>query len=278
MNEKLKKLALKLSVKYKSSTVNEAYKQFMQEVSANMDYFGFYTPEQLVKIPIYIYSKIETGGFEYGDGMIKNAWIGNIFEISRDDFATETCDECDGNGYIACDDCDNGDADCSHCDSGKVECDACGGDGDDGDGDSCDECNGNGEVNCDWCDGQGTVSCSNCGGDGSHDCPDCDAGEVETSRLKYINTTIIVWDKDLINMFMNSYELQKPTFKQNLYPFINEGMMSYLEQTEEDAEFKNEVKPDKIYCFYFEKFLQGGLELFDNEITTARKPLEYIYR
>ena len=281
MDEKLKKVALKLSKKYKSSSVFEAYIKFMDEVSANEEYFSRYTPDQLVKIPIYIYSIIETNGFDLGDSMIKNAWIGNIFEFGADDYDNEQCDNCDASGYISCDECEGGSAQCGHCDGdGKVECDTCDGIGVDDDGDgTCDNCNGNGEVDCDWCDGEGTVSCRNCNGDGSLNCDDCDgSGEIESSKLKYWNTTIIVWDKKLINMFMNSYELEKPISNQDLTRFINQSQMSYLQNIEDAEEFKTEVKPDKKYCFYFEKFLSGGLKLQGNQLTTGKIPTEYIYR
>lgn len=280
MNEKLKKIANKLYKKYKTSSVNEAYTQFMDEVSQQREYFSLYTPEQLVKIPIYIYSKIETGGFEYGDGMVKNAWIGNIFEYGYDDYAEEECEYCKGDGIERCDKCDGtGTITCDTCDGdGTVSCGECDGYGNDGEGGDCSECNGRGRLKCDDCD-EGSQTCDKCGGDGSHECVECDGGgELITDRLKYINKTIIVWDKKLIDMFMNSYELERPTSKQNLLPFINESMMSYLDQHEDSAEFKTEVKADKIYCFYFEQLLQGGLKLVEDEISTGKKPIIYIYQ
>jgi len=253
MDEKLKKVALKHSKTYKSSFVFDAYTTFMREVIANEEYFSRYSPDQLVKIPIYIYSIIETNVFDLGDSMIKNDWIGNIFEFGFDDFADEQCYNCDGSGYISCDECEGGSAQCDNCDGvGKVECYTCGGDGSDGDGDSCDDCIGDGESDCEWCDGEGTVPCRNCGGDGSFECGDCSgSGEIESSKLKYWNTTIIVWNKKLINMFMNSYELEKPISHQDLLPYINQSEMSYLQNIEDAEEFKTEVKPDKKYCFYF---------------------------
>ena len=280
MNEKLKKIALKLSKKYKSSSVYEAYIQFMGEVSANRDYFGLYSPEQLVKIPIYIFSKNETGNFELGDNMIKNAWIGNVFEFGDGDYYVESCDSCAGDGYETCQDCDNGNVDCDNCDGhGKVDCEACDGVGEDEEGDSCSECNGHGQVDCDDCDGVGYVECRNCGGDGSYQCGDCDGkGDIETDSLNYMNKTVIVWDRKLINMFMNSYELEKPMSNQDILPFINQSMMSYLDVHEDVAEFKTDVKSDTMYCFYFEQLLQGGLKLSNNQLTTGKRPNAYIYQ
>ena len=279
MNEKLKKIALKLSKKYKSLSVYDTYVQFMSEVSVNREYFGLYTPEQLVKIPIYIFSKIETGGFELGDNMIKNAWIGNIFEYGYNDYDVESCDSCGGDGYESCQDCDSGNVTCDTCDGdGTIDCETCDGTGEDDEGDSCPDCRGGGKVDCDDCD-EGYQTCRNCGGDGSYQCADCNGrGEIETDRLRYINKTIIVWDRKLINMFMNSYELDKPISNQELLPFVNQNMMSYLDIHEDSAEFKTEVKADKIYCFYFEQFLQGGLELSNNQITTGKEPIRYTYQ
>jgi len=280
MNEKLKKIANKLYKKYKSLTVNDAYTQFMYEVFTHKEYFNLYTPEQLVKIPIYIYSKIETNGFELGDNMIKNAWIGNIFEYGFDDYANDHCEYCKGDGDERCDKCDGtGTITCDTCDGdGTVSCGECDGYGNNDEGGDCSDCEGSGRLKCDDCD-EGSQTCNNCGGDGSVDCSECDGeGEFISDRLIYTNKTIIVWDRKLINMFMNSYELEKPISNQDLLPFINQSMMSYLDQHSDDAEFKTEVKADKIYCFYFEQFLQGGLKLVGDEITTGKKPIIYTYQ
>ena len=75
----------------------------------------------------------------------------------NEDYSTEGCDECGGDGNISCDECDY---------TGKVECNTCDGDGKDSEGDDCDDCGGDGKVDCRYCGGDGEFTCDECGGDG----------------------------------------------------------------------------------------------------------------
>jgi len=264
MNEKLKKISLKLSKRYKSPSLQDIYPKFMTDVKNNSDYFSMYDEKDYIKMIFYIHSLLETGGFEWGDGMIKNSWVGNYFEYGEDDFVNEDCDDCNGNGDVECDYCDG---------SGGISCGICDGDGEDDDGSTCSNCAGEGHVDCRECDGNGRETCRNCGG----------SGDVDSSKLNYYNTTFITWDKDLINMFMFSFELGKPTRKQGLEPEVEQDNMLRLITKTEDAEFKDGVESDTIYCFNLQRLDEvtlyqssSGSGIYTNGLSTLEEPDNYI--
>jgi hypothetical protein len=284
MNEKLKKISLKLSKRYKSPSLQDIYPKFMTDVKNNSDYFSMYDEKDYIKMIFYIHSLLETGGFEWGDGMIKNSWVGNYFEYGEDDFVSENCDDCNGNGDVECDYCDgSGGISCGICDDGGVECPDCDGDGVDGDGDTCSNCQGEGSVECINCHGEGNVDCNECGGDGRETCRNCGgSGDVDSSSLNYYNTTFITWDKDLIDMFMYSFELGKPTRKQGLEPEVEQDKMLRLITKTEEAEFGDDVKPDTIYCFNLQRLDEvnlfqssSGSGIYVNGLSTLEEPDNY---
>jgi len=282
MNEKLKKISLKLSKRYKYSDLNDVYTKFLKDVSNNKEYFSLYDPRDYVKMVLYIHSLLETGGFEWGDGMIKNSFVGNYFEFGEDDFAEEECENCGGEGYVNCDTCDGtGQVDCDDCNgNGQVNCEACDGSGEDDEGDECSDCRGNGEVDCEECDSSGKVTCGDCRGDSTYSCDDCNGrGYVQSDELKYYNTTFITWDKDLINVFRNSMELQKPTSINDFLPFRNEDKMLVLITEEDQEEFRTDVKPDKFYCFTLSPLEETDLFIKNKPtgITTHDEPNDYTY-
>jgi hypothetical protein len=283
MNEKLKKISSKLSNRYKDSkSLTSIYHKFLSDVQNNQEYFSRYDTRDYVKMVIYIYSLMETGGFEWGDGMIKNSWVGNYFEFGEGDYAEDECDNCNGNGSIDCDVCDgNGELECSTCSgSGQVTCPACDGDAEDEEGDECSECRGNGEVDCDDCDGGGRETCNNCGGDSSETCSECNGnGVVESDELNYYNTTFITWDKYLINRLRNSMELNNPTGINDFTRYIEEEKMFTLSIEQDRGEFKTEVSPDKVYCFTLNPLSETDLFIRKNPegLTTMDKPHDYMY-
>jgi hypothetical protein len=283
MNEKLKKISSKLSSRYKNNkSLTSIYHKFLSDVQNNQEYFSRYNTRDYVKMVMYIYSLLETGGFEWGDGMIKNSWVGNYFEFAEGDYAEDECNNCNGNGSVDCDVCDgNGELECSTCSgSGQVTCPACDGDAEDEEGDECSECRGNGEVDCDDCDGGGRETCNNCGGDSSETCSECNGnGEVESDELNYHNTTFITWDKNLINKLRNSMELNNPTGVEDFTLFVDEEKMFMLSIELDRGEFKTEVSPDKIYCFTLNPLSETYLFIRKNPegLTTTDKPHDYMY-
>lgn len=281
MDTKLKKVALKLSKNFKRLTLKETFDNFLKLVETQKEYFSIYGRIDLIKIVFYIYSVNQKGGYEWADSAIANCYIGNFFEFQQDNFETDDCDDCGGDGAIACEYCGgSGDVSCDNCDGdGNAECSECGGEGVDGAGDTCSECDGDGSVRCNDCRGSGSVTCNHCGGDGSEGCTNCDGnGVVETSKLLYADTTFLVWDKKLINMFRNSFELEKPmAIQDDFMPYENEDLMVTINQKEESAEFNENVKPDTRYCFFFEDLISSSLYLRKDGISTGEDPDQYTY-
>jgi hypothetical protein len=82
---------------------------------------------------------------------------GFVFTYSNDyEDIEETCGNCDGDGEV----------DCDNCEDGQVTCPSCDGEGVDDEGDTCEECNGSGEIECTWCHGTGQETCDVCDGSG----------------------------------------------------------------------------------------------------------------
>lgn len=280
MNTKLKKIAFKLQKKFAKNTLNETFKNLLDLTKNQQEYFKVYKPDDIVKIGLYIYSLNQTGDYNMGDSMISNCHVGGYFEFNENDFYTEECDECNGNGYENCDSCDGtGEKECSNCDGeGKTECEACDGDGIDEENESCPDCNGTGEITCEECDGEGRYSCNDCGGDGSVNCNECDGkGMIETDKLNYYSTSFLVWDNQLINMFTNSFELEKPMSIQDLFPLENEDLMVIINENQSEAELNENVKPDKKYCFHLEKLGNDSLLILGNKMMIPETPDQYKY-
>ena len=96
MNEKLKKIALKLedSIK-KFDSIQDLYFKLKRIAISQSDYFSYLGPANLIKLSLYIYSYKMTKGFDMGDKMINNlsfAELMNPLEIQY----LKTCEECEG--------------------------------------------------------------------------------------------------------------------------------------------------------------------------------------
>jgi hypothetical protein len=281
MDEKLKKIALKLSKNFKRLTLKETFYNFLTLVKNQQDYFSNYKRIDLIKITFYIYSLNQTGDYKWAESTITNCHIGNFFEFEKDRFETVDCDDCGGDGAISCLYCGGtGEVQCDTCDGdGEVECDDCDGSGEDEEGNPCDTCQGGGFVRCDNCDGSKYLTCRDCNGNTSESCGNCDGdGVVETSKLLYQNTTFLVWDKKLIDMFRNSYELERPmAIQDDFIPYENQDFMVIVNNQEDSAEFHENVKPDTRYCFFFAELIDSSLYFNKNNINTGEEPDEYTY-
>lgn len=278
MDEKLKKIATKLVSKYKLLTLEETYNKFLKQISNQSDYFGMYKAYDLLKIVFYIFSLKETGGFYWAENVIKKSYVGDYFEYAEDDFVSERCEDCSGDGSVECDYCNgSGNEECDRCSGdGQLECSECDGEGsiedDNGNLEDCDECNGRGELECDNCGGSGEQTCGNCN-DGYNTCYECDGrGEVESDKLRYYATTFVTWDKKLIDMFMLSYELKKPMVIDDFTPYINDNLMLVLNNTEDEAEFKENIKPDYFYCYNLEDLDEEVVRLINKKIDSYATP------
>lgn len=278
MNEKLKKIATKLVPKYNPLTLEETYQKFMRQVATQKDYFGTYKPYDLLRIVFYIFSLKETGNFDWAETVLKKAYLGDYFEYTADDFVSESCDDCNGNGSVECDYCNgSGTEECDKCSGdGQIDCNECDGEGsiedENGNLEDCEECNGKGEIECDWCSGSGERVCGNCN-DGYNTCYECDgSGEIESDKLRYYATTFVTWDKQLIDSFMLSYELKKPIVKDDYVTYANENKMLVLRNGEDEAEFKENIKPDYQYCYNMELLEEEVVGLMNNQIDSYATP------
>ncbi len=259
MNERIKKIAKKLSANIRWNGINLIYDDLFKRIlRSHTDYFNNFSPNDMLKLVIYIYSIKNFNNTSVGDKIIENAWVGNYLRYEEDDFEDETCDNCEGNGEIRCDNCDpDGNEECNTCSgSGSVFCESCGGDGEDDEGGECDECNGTGELKCDQCEGAGLITCRSCGGDAYEICDECDGnGSIETEKLKYVNTSFMTWDPALIESFQNSYELDKPIFIDSTFEdYKDENKLLILREDIDSGKFFDFVEPDHEYCYFFDKF------------------------
>ena len=102
--------------------------------------------------------EIESGKWKIKEPITLEPGGCSSVEISKGDLSCQlnvwctTCGTCQGEGKVACTDCDQGKKSCDKCDSnGEVKCKAC---------------SGNGKITCEDCDGQGHLICSKCDGEG----------------------------------------------------------------------------------------------------------------
>ena len=154
--------------------------------------------------------------------IVSNLYILTVDIYDEVGYKSETCDDCDGDGYYGCSSCDgSGEQECRYCDGeGTEECYDCSGEGSqecrycdgkgteteteeddegeevevevecvhcDGEGaESCDSCGGQGNFNCGTCEGSGTETCDSCEGHGTQDCDNCGgSGEVDSYNYYY---------------------------------------------------------------------------------------------
>jgi hypothetical protein len=259
MNERIKKIANKLSENIRWKGINQIYYDlFNRMLKTSMDYFNRFSANDMLKLVIYIYSIKNFNNTTVGDKIIETAWVGNYLRYEEDDFENETCDNCAGDGDIRCDNCDrDGNEECRTCSgSGSVFCESCGGDGEDDEGGECDECNGTGEFTCDQCEGAGLITCRSCGGDVYERCLECEGdGSIETEKLNYTKTSFMTWDPILIESFRNSYELDKPIFiDSNFEDYKDENKLLILNEESDSGKFFDFVEPDYEYCYFFDRF------------------------
>lgn len=248
---KLKSIARDLyqDVKH-SETPSDVYANVMEIVGQQKDYFVDYMGlKNVLKIIIYCWSLIKTGGFELGDKIL-NEMLFVVFLDSDLEHPIKECDDCDNSGRVPCDYCDGtGDEECGECDGdGDEICDNCGGVGevsdDEGGMVTCDDCNGDGTLECSNCAGEGRVRCSACGGEGDFQCQTCDGlGEIENDdEYMYNITYLITWNPELKSFIGNDQNIKNgiiETYLLNNYEedyiltFIDDGEAADLNVREE---------------------------------------------
>jgi RecJ-like exonuclease len=139
MNDKIKKLSTKLVDLFPQKEFldpQEAFTSFSDVYIPQKDYFGNFSPEDIIKLVIYIYSYKNTKDFDYGDKILNNLAFSDLLLITDENY-TATCNECNGYGGWECETCGGG---------GEMRCLECDGDGKTDDNKTCEECSGRGDF------------------------------------------------------------------------------------------------------------------------------------
>jgi len=255
MNEKLKKLTVKLSELIpKSETPQQVYDGLILVMQKQSDYFKYLGPDNVVKLTLYIYSFKTTGKFNVGDSMISSLGFANVFTTEGTEYV-KTCESCDGNGELDCEYCDRGEIECEECSgSGEATCPECDGDGrqmGDGEWEDCEECDGSGEVKCTNCGGDGYLSCDNCD-NGKNECWECSGnGDVETTQLKYDAYLVATWNRDINRDFSLNENSQYPALSEYEFDRLRDEYIVLTYEDDGHAEFQDWVKINEVYCTFY---------------------------
>jgi len=279
LNKKWKSLAKRIAplIKRTELTPNNVFSSF-KDICRNQDvYFRpLFNNDKMgyIKTTYYIYSLLKTDNFDLGDNIINNLFFASVLETENENY-TDSCDECNGNGYENCYDCDStgeiacrnceesGKEECGSCDgTGNVECDDCDGSGSDEEGEPCISCDGTGELNCDNCNGKGKVTCEECGGDGRESCNSCNGdgtvscdecdgvGDVQTDETKYMTYDVCTSNRDIYNICELNANTEKPITTDETYgDFWKETITLGKREKHGDQDF--ELESEQLYCYFY---------------------------
>lgn len=229
MNDKLKKLSTKLVDLFPQkefSDPQDAFTSFSDVYIPQKDYFGNFSPEDIIKLVIYIYSYKNTMDFDYADKILNNLAFSDLLLITEKEHIA-TCNQCGGYGGYDCETCYG---------SGEAQCEECGGDGEIG-GDICDKCSGKGDSECETCGGTGRETCDNCEGH----------GEFESDEFEYQLYTIACWDKDMNEACEQS---EKTPYAAFTYDYFLNRFERYIILSLENghARLNDDLEMDKMYA------------------------------
>jgi len=255
MNEKLKRLALKLEDSVEHYDVpQQVYDELLELVSKQPDYFTMIGAENIIKLTFLIYSHKKTNSFELGDKMLNESMF--LFMIySEGDNHREGCLDCGGDGQIDCQECDGeGEIPCTECEgSGEITCDTCNGSGVDPDNEeeSCWDCYGEGNRTCPQCNGGTNETCPECYGNRLETCPICDdTGQIEMDSWDYSMATILSWDQELISSSIEHENTLVPIM--SYADFQYDEKFIFIKSYDYDnnfMEFKKGFRANELYCF-----------------------------
>lgn len=255
MNEKLKKLAKKLSELIpKSDTPQHVYDGLNTVMKTQKDYFQYLGPDNIVKLTLYIYSFKTTGSFNEGDTMISSLGFANVITTEGTEYVKE-CESCDGAGDVDCEMCDKGEIQCEKCDgNGEINCPECDGEARqmvDGEWEVCDECDGRGEISCDECGGDGYLQCDSCD-NGKNECWDCSGqGEVETNQIKYDAYFIVTWNRDINRDLSLNENTKYPALSEYEFDRLRDEYIVLQYEDDGHAEFQDWVRTNEVYCTFY---------------------------
>lgn len=272
MEDKLYKIALKVSKFIKSDEIDTILQEFIKFIRRSESYSPYFISmdyNHLFKIVIYLYS-IKNNSPELINKILNNLeFISFIItqkkaHIDSCEMCNDgqiICDNCGGAGYDSCDNCNgSGELECGYCDGdGTSVCPNCEGSGEIND-QACSECNGSGQVKCedcigtggtecDDCDGSGDISCNWCGGDGRLTCDYCEgSAEVESEdEVDYDDYFIASWNPKLNKIAKDLIELEKPFM--DVDEFFEKYDDFVVLSSKEDHGDLEELDDDVVYFF-----------------------------
>jgi hypothetical protein len=254
MNEKLKRLALKLedSIEY-YDIPQQVYNELLDLAVKQKDYFEIIGAENIIKLTFLIYSYKRTSSFELGEQMLNDSMF--LFTLSSEGVNhRETCDKCGGDGQVDCLECDgDGEVPCSECgESGEITCDTCNGSGVDPDNEeeSCWDCNGAGNLTCPQCDGNAVETCPECYGSRLETCPTCDdTGQIESDAWDYVVETILTWDPKLISTSIEHENTLVPIMEMVDFNNFYKNYIHFKVYDDDFLEFRKGFRENETYCF-----------------------------
>ena len=257
MNEKLKKLAKKLSELIpKSDTPQHVYDGLNTVMKTQKDYFQYLGPDNIVKLTLYIYSFKTTGKFNEGDTMISSLGFANLITTEGTEYVKE-CESCDGAGDVDCEMCDRGEIPCEECNGdGEVICPECDGDGRHetevyGEFEECEECHGKGEISCPECDRDGYLRCDSCD-KGKNECRTCSGnGEIGTDELKYDASFVVTWNREINRDFSTNENSKYPALSEYDFDRLRDEYIVLEYDDDGHAVFQDWVRANQVYCTFY---------------------------
>ena len=227
---------------FQLTSIKEKYKEYFLGKSFQVQDF--------IKLLFFLFSYLRTGKFDLGQKYLNNIFFVSFF-LPTDQYYTESCRNCEGDGRV----------DCSSCDYGNVECEECEGGGNVPDEDAEEEENGDSLVTCPNCEGDGTVSCGQCDGSGRDDCYECGGnGEIETNDNEYTVRTYLSWNPELKNIAELKYD-DKSSIDFDELDRLTDDMSILFSEEEGHGELRSFVKADEYYTYYLS---DEGDELYFN--------------
>ena len=274
MNEKLKKIALKLedSIK-KFDSIQDLYFKLKRIAISQSDYFSYLGPANLIKLSLYIYSYKMTKGFDMGDNMINNLSFAELMNPLEMQYL-KTCEECEGDGEMKCLYCGGThEINCKKCEGeGEIDCEYC---NPEVYSYECDECFGEERVDCDECYGRGVVKCEECDVNGTVECDECEGqGEIETDEVVVRFVFIATWSKRIKDQCELSVGTKTPIISEDEFLSLQSD---FIILSSGEGHQILDVEPYQMYCLSYSD--EPAITLHPNSMnilpTNKTKNLEY---
>jgi len=280
MDEKIKKLAVKIEGLIDYHSHQMVFDQLGDVARKQREYFEYLGPDNFIKLSIYIFSLKETNDFKLGEKILDKLMFSKLV-TTEGNLHVSQCDECEGSGELNCDYCGgNAKINCQTCEgSGELMCPECDGDGrqmGDGEWEDCEEC-----------EGTGSITCSDCGGDGETDCGDCDRGTIEceycegsgeiesVDKVDYQSFFIASWSKNINDACELKVGEPSPAFSEFTFDVLRDN---FIILSIDESYAPLDIRVNEMYCTFYsdEPKLEFGSKM---QIETYKNvDLRYLYK